>query len=144
MVAFVRRIPGNFLRYDSLPNLNDSASYVFFRRFSSKLLVKGSLVYVDKEYLSLPQMRGWLKCFHNLAEVVKAQVVKKKNKNLSKGYGYVTFNIESDAQKAWKEMNGQLFDGRVVFVDDALSPRHFKGDRPGAREHLSRQQQLII
>ncbi|KAF3442991.1 hypothetical protein FNV43_RR16909 [Rhamnella rubrinervis] len=126
MAAFVRRIPGNFLRYNSLPNLNDSASYVFFRRFSTKLLVKGIPFSTTDERLA--------EVFSQFGEVVKAQVVKKKNKNLSKGYGYVTFNIESDAQKAWKEMNGQLFDGRVVFVDDALSPRHFKGDRPGARE----------
>lgn len=37
-----------------------------------------------------------------------AQIVRKRNTDRSKGYGYVTFTTESDAQKALAEMNGQV------------------------------------
>lgn len=36
------------------------------------------------------------------------KIVKKKDSNKSKGFGYVTFTTESDAQKAKMEMNGQV------------------------------------
>ncbi|XP_048233846.1 small RNA-binding protein 11, chloroplastic isoform X5 [Ricinus communis] len=38
-----------------------------------------------------------------------------------KGFGFVTFDSESQAQKALKAMNGRIVDGRLLFVEVAKS-----------------------
>ncbi|XP_021647040.2 small RNA-binding protein 11, chloroplastic isoform X3 [Hevea brasiliensis] len=57
---------------------------------------------------------------------VKAEIIRDKASNKSKGYGYVTFATEDEAKKAFMEMNGKLVDGRPVFVDNAW-PRGSRG-----------------
>jgi len=46
--------------------------------------------------------------------------VKKRN-GLSKGYGFVEFDNEADQQKALKDVNGKIVDGRDLSVKVALT-----------------------
>ncbi|XP_060967254.1 small RNA-binding protein 11, chloroplastic-like [Cannabis sativa] len=45
-----------------------------------------------------------------------------KTRNRSKGYGYVTFAEEDDAEKALISTNGKVIDGRAVYVDKVRKP----------------------
>ncbi|ESR37425.1 hypothetical protein CICLE_v10029617mg [Citrus x clementina] len=63
-----------------------------------------------------------------------ATIIMDKGKNRSKGYGYVTFSTEEEAQKALADMNGKLLDGRVIFVDNVRPSRRYNTDAPLARQ----------
>ncbi|KAH7512885.1 hypothetical protein FEM48_Zijuj12G0137700 [Ziziphus jujuba var. spinosa] len=118
MAAFVRRIPGNCLQYTCMSNRNKSSSYCFSRVFSSTILVKGFPFSTTDERLA--------EVFSQFGEITEVKIVKNKDSNKSKGFGFVTFTSESDAQKAKMEMNGQLLDGRALLVDNKSPERHFK------------------
>ncbi|RAL39919.1 hypothetical protein DM860_008059 [Cuscuta australis] len=40
-----------------------------------------------------------------------------------KGYGFVTFESETDAHSALKALNGKIIDGRIIFVEAAKTTR---------------------
>ncbi|XP_006487922.1 small RNA-binding protein 11, chloroplastic-like isoform X2 [Citrus sinensis] len=64
----------------------------------------------------------------------RSTIIMDKGKNRSKGYGYVTFSTEEEAQKALADMNGKLLDGRVIFVDNVRPSRRYNTDAPLARQ----------
>ena len=70
--------------------------------------------------------------FAAYGEVTSASVVKDRDTNRSKGFGFVEFAQDADAQKAKAELDGKEFDGRSLRVDDAKEPRD-RGDRGGDR-----------
>ncbi|XP_062172507.1 small RNA-binding protein 11, chloroplastic-like isoform X2 [Alnus glutinosa] len=118
-MAALRGISQNLHRYISHPNPNSSpAQLIFFRGIASKLFVKGISFSTTEETLA--------EAFSKFGEVIEVR-------NRSKGFGYVTFAKEDEAQKALMDMNGKLLDGRVVFVDNARPIRHFNHDMPIAR-----------
>ncbi|MBU2612699.1 MAG: RNA-binding protein [Nanoarchaeota archaeon] len=58
--------------------------------------------------------------FFKFGEVEFATVILDKFKrNRSKGFGFVTFVNDSDADKAVAEMNGKEIDGRALTVNEA-------------------------
>ncbi|CAB4283361.1 unnamed protein product [Prunus armeniaca] len=57
--------------------------------------------------------------FSPFGKVLDANIVRNKVTNKSKGFGYVTFETEEDAEKALVNMNGKMVDQRVVLVDKA-------------------------
>lgn len=58
--------------------------------------------------------------FSEFGEVEYATVILDKfNRRRSKGFGFVTFVNESDAEKAIKEMDGKELDGRNLTVNEA-------------------------
>jgi len=58
--------------------------------------------------------------FSKFGEVEFATVILDKFKrNRSKGFGFVTFVNDSDADKAVAEMNGKEVDGRALTVNEA-------------------------
>lgn len=61
--------------------------------------------------------------FAKYGEVVSAVVVKDRDTNRSRGFGFVEFAQEEDAQKAKDAMNGADLDGRTLKVDEAKEPR---------------------
>lgn len=75
--------------------------------------------------------------FAQFGEVKEAAIIINKFNGRSKGFGFVTFASEADAQKAVAEMNGKELGGRQLTVSEAkpFDPsaerprRSFGGDR---------------
>ena len=61
--------------------------------------------------------------FSTHGEVDSAIVVKDKHTDRSRGFGFVEFSQEADAQTAKEAMNGQDLGGRALKVDEAKPPR---------------------
>uniref|UniRef100_M1CQM2 RNA binding protein n=1 Tax=Solanum tuberosum TaxID=4113 RepID=M1CQM2_SOLTU len=61
-----------------------------------------------------------------------AKIVTDRVSDRSKGFGFVTYASEDEAEKALQEMNGKPLNGRVVFVDYA-KPKTDGGGMPIAR-----------
>ncbi|MFQ6638750.1 hypothetical protein Gotur_016002 [Gossypium turneri] len=51
--------------------------------------------------------------------VKEARLIKDPKTQRPKGFGFVTFETEAEAQKALKAMNGRIVRGRLIFVDYA-------------------------
>jgi hypothetical protein len=68
--------------------------------------------------------------FERFGAIEEATVVRDRETNRSKGFGFVTFVDETSAQQAINEMNGKEIEGRVVKVDFAQDkPRSFENSR---------------
>ncbi|KAK6926552.1 RNA recognition motif domain [Dillenia turbinata] len=63
-------------------------------------------------YPSTRRTPSFLFCFRGISSklFVKARVIKNKVTNRSKGFAYVTFREENEAQQALEEMNGKAVD----------------------------------
>lgn len=57
--------------------------------------------------------------FSSFGEVAEATVIKNKFNGRSKGFGFVTFAVDADADKAIAEMNGKEMEGRGLKVNEA-------------------------
>lgn len=108
------------------PNPNPSllpSQLVCRRGAASKLFVGGISFYTTEETLS--------EAFSQFGQVVEATIVTDKVTDKSKGFGFVTFASEDEAQKAIAEMNGKALNGRVIFVDKAkIRSKFFYDDSP--------------
>ncbi len=94
----------------------------------NKRLYVGDFPYhVTKEHLE--------KLFSCYGTVESATVVIDKITDLSRGFGFVEMGSESEAQEAIENLNGTLFEGRTIRVNEArprLVPSRgkiFKRDR---------------
>jgi len=61
-------------------------------------------------------------------EVSEAQVVVDRNTGRSRGFGFVSFGSQEEAQRARDALNGQQVDGREIRVD--IAAERSEGDRP--------------
>lgn len=68
--------------------------------------------------------------FASYGEITDAVVISDRMSGRSKGFGFVTFANEADAQKAAAEMNDKEVEGRKLVVNTA-KPRE---DRPDRRD----------
>lgn len=59
--------------------------------------------------------------FAGFGEIVSATIIKDKVSGRSKGFGFIEFANEADAQKAKTSMNGKEVQGRALRIDDAKS-----------------------
>ncbi len=94
----------------------------------SKKLYVGNLLYeVDDNQLR--------ELFSQFGTVTSAQVIVYRDSGRSKGFGFVEFESEEDAQKAIDNLNGQDTQGRRLVVSEArpMEPRA-AGDRGPRRE----------
>jgi RNA recognition motif-containing protein len=57
--------------------------------------------------------------FSEYGEITEAVVITDKYNGRSKGFGFVTFANDEDAQKAISEMNGKDLQGRELKVNEA-------------------------
>ena len=57
--------------------------------------------------------------FAEYGDVVEAKVVTDRETGRSRGFGFVTYEGEDQAQEALDALNGQDFDGRTIKVDFA-------------------------
>jgi RNA recognition motif-containing protein len=74
---------------------------------------------------------GLRAAFEQYGELDEVKVVVDRNTNRSRGFGFITFQNDADAQTAIEEMDGKELDGRTIKVDVAQDrgPRR-DGDRP--------------
>jgi len=56
--------------------------------------------------------------FSKYGEIEEATVISDKFTNRSKGFGFVTFTNDADADKAVKELNEFEFEGRKLTVNE--------------------------
>ncbi|MFW5996563.1 MAG: RNA recognition motif domain-containing protein [Verrucomicrobiota bacterium] len=57
--------------------------------------------------------------FEPFGEIVEAKVISDRHTGRSRGFGFVTFEQEEDAQKAIEELDGQELGGRTLRVNEA-------------------------
>ncbi|KAJ7948024.1 putative RNA-binding family protein [Quillaja saponaria] len=103
---------------------HDQSPYqlLFYRGIASKILVKGLNFATTEETLA--------EAFSHFGQVLEANIVMDKVRKRSKGFGYVTFGKEEEANKAITDMNGKVLRGHVIFVDKARPSRHVNVSMP--------------
>lgn len=75
--------------------------------------------------------------FSSYGEITDAVVITDRMSGRSKGFGFVTFAAEADAQKAAAEMNDKEVEGRKLVVNTA-KPREERTDRRDFRRDNNR------
>ncbi|CAL9123922.1 unnamed protein product [Musa textilis] len=92
------------------------------RGIVSKLFVGGLSFYTTEDSLS--------EAFSRFGQVIEAKIIMDKVSQRSKGFGFVTFASEDEAQKALSEMDGKVLNGRVIFIERAKIKPRFDDARP--------------
>ncbi|XP_050367706.1 organelle RRM domain-containing protein 6, chloroplastic [Argentina anserina] len=85
------------------------------KRLSSTLFVSRLSFYTTQD--KLRQM------FSPFGAVTEARLVIDRETRRPKGFGFVTYESEAEAQKALKVMDGRMIDGRLIFVQVAQNER---------------------
>ncbi|XP_073135889.1 small RNA-binding protein 11, chloroplastic-like [Henckelia pumila] len=95
------------------------------RGLASKLFVGGLSYHTTEEGLS--------EAFSECGQVIEATIVMDRVSDRSKGFGFVSYASEHEAEKAITEMNGKVLNGRLIFVDYAKPRSGYGGGTPIAR-----------
>ena len=74
--------------------------------------------------------------FLKVGAVVSAKVMKEGPGGRSRGFGFVEFKTPEEAQAAIKDLDGSVWDGRVIKVSEDRSNRH-GGDSRGSHHSRS-------
>ena len=61
--------------------------------------------------------------FSPYGEIEEVVIIKDKYTNRSKGFGFITFSDEGDADKAVAELNGYKLNNREIVVNEARPPK---------------------
>jgi len=77
--------------------------------------------------------------FSEHGEIVSAVVVRDRDTNRSRGFGFVEFSQQADAQKAKEAMNGKEIGGRTLKVDEARAPKERNRSSGSYNRRSSRQ-----
>ncbi|XP_038719707.1 small RNA-binding protein 11, chloroplastic-like isoform X1 [Tripterygium wilfordii] len=139
-MAAVKRLVGQSIGLRRLPPV----LFTCCRDITTKLFVGGTIS------ISLPPSRvkwqfnllrlsfyttedGLSEAFSQCGHVTEAKIVMDRVSGKSKGFGFVSFASEDEAQKAITEMDGKALNGRVIFVDIAKPKTSGGGGMPIAR-----------
>uniref|UniRef100_A0A1J3G3J9 Cold-inducible RNA-binding protein n=1 Tax=Noccaea caerulescens TaxID=107243 RepID=A0A1J3G3J9_NOCCA len=95
-------------------------SLLFSRTFSSTLFVKGISFSSTEETLT--------EAFSQYGQVLGVDVIMDKFRCRPKGFAYVKFSSQEEADKALLELNGQLVDRRVVILDTTKARKQNQPD----------------
>lgn len=63
--------------------------------------------------------------FEEFGSVSEAKIITDKYSGRSKGFGFVTMENESEAQKAINDLNGATFSNRSIVVNEARPKKEF-------------------
>jgi len=74
---------------------------------------------------------GLLAAFESFGEVTEAKVIRDRDTGRSRGFGFVTFSNDQDADEAIAAMNGATLDGRTIRVNEAQDRRRGGGGGGG-------------
>jgi cold-inducible RNA-binding protein len=72
---------------------------------------------------------GLRQAFERFGELTEVKVITDRETGRSRGFGFVTFAQDEEAQAAISQMDGQSLDGRTIKVNEAED----KGPRGGGR-----------
>ena len=78
----------------------------------------GNKIYVGNLPFSVDQ-DGLKKMFESYGAITEATIISDRFSGRSKGFGFVTFEKDEDAQKAVSEMNEKEIEGRNIKVSEA-------------------------
>jgi len=70
--------------------------------------------------------------FSEVGTVASVAIIKDRDSGRSKGFGFVEYEEDSEADKAIEKFNGHEMDGRSLIVNEARPPRP-RNDRFGSR-----------
>ena len=122
------------------------------RRFSSELLVsceigklyriagtvKGECIVSKKLFVGSLSWNttdeGLRRAFEKFGEVLEAKVIKDRETDRSRGFGFVSFANPKDAMDAMAAMDGQELDGRTIKVNEAQERERTGGGPRGGGE----------
>ncbi|XP_021820356.1 small RNA-binding protein 11, chloroplastic [Prunus avium] len=85
------------------------------KRLSSQLFVNRLSSFTNNEQLT--------RLFSPFGDVTEARIVVDRITQRPKGFGFVTYKSDVEAQKALKAMNGRIVDGRLIFVEVAQNQK---------------------
>eukprot|EP01018_Ginkgo_biloba_P032133 Gb_37522 [translate_table: standard] len=89
---------------------------------SNKLFVTGLSFYTSEKSLE--------NAFSDFGKIVSVRIIIDKISKRSKGYGFVEYSSEEEANEALQEMNGKILNGRQIIVDVAKTEPQYGGPRP--------------
>jgi RNA recognition motif-containing protein len=92
----------------------------------SKKLFVGSLSWNTTD-------EGLRRAFERFGEVLEAKVIKDRETDRSRGFGFVSFANPKDAMEAMQGMDGQELDGRTIKVNEAQERERTGGGGGGPR-----------
>jgi len=95
-------------------------------RIVSKKLFVGSLSWNTTD-------EGLRRAFEKFGEVLEAKVIKDRETDRSRGFGFVSFANPKDAMDAMAAMDGQELDGRTIKVNEAQERERTGGGGGGPR-----------
>ncbi|TXG71905.1 hypothetical protein EZV62_000484 [Acer yangbiense] len=90
------------------------------KRLASQLFVSRLSSYTTNQELKM--------LFSPFGLVTQASLVKDPKTQRPKGFGFVSFRLEEEAQKALEAMNGRIVRGRLIFVEVANTGSPENGD----------------
>ena len=73
--------------------------------------------------------QGLQQAFSRFGEIAEAKVITDRDTGRSRGFGFVTFEDDSAADKAIQEMDGTELDGRTIKVNEAQERESRGGGR---------------
>lgn len=92
----------------------------------AKKLFVGNLPYSTND-------QGLNDMFSEFGTVGSANIITDKFTGRSRGFGFVEFEDDGEAEKAIEAMNGKEFDGRAIVVNEAR-PREERPNNGGSRD----------
>ncbi|WCJ41206.1 RNA-binding (RRM/RBD/RNP motifs) family protein [Euphorbia peplus] len=98
-----------------MPNRSDKAPVTHLKKMAKRL---GRQLFVSRlsPYTTNEKLE---KLFSQFGVVKEARLVRDSETQKPKGFGFITFESEVEAQKALKTMNGRIVDGGLIFVEVA-------------------------
>lgn len=76
---------------------------------------------------------GLRDAFAEVGTVTSATVIRDRMTGRSRGFGFVEMSSDEEAQKAIRELNGKMLDGRTLTVNEARPQGQGGGQRGGGR-----------
>jgi cold-inducible RNA-binding protein len=74
---------------------------------------------------------GLRNAFVSYGEITEAKVITERDTGRSRGFGFVTFARDEDADAAISKMDGTSLDGRAIKVNEAQEKSPRQGSRGG-------------
>ncbi|WZY75458.1 hypothetical protein YC2023_021842 [Brassica napus] len=109
--------------FTSLYRIQESSCAITMaKRFTTQLFVSIfviSICSVAKGLSGYTTDQSLRQLFSPFGQIKEARLIKDSQTQRPKGFGFVTFESEDDAQKAMKALDGKIVDGRLIFVEAA-------------------------